>query len=301
MQLKSPNGLAHVSIFSANLIYGLNYIIAKGIMPNYFSPRSIIFFRVFGTMLIFMLIHSLFVKEKIQRKDIPLFMICSVFGIAVNQIMFFEGLNLTTAINSSIIMTLNPILVLVFSWFILKDKITAFKIIGLILGMGGAIILIGNNGNFQLGNKTLLGDIYTFINAASFALYLVIAQPLVLKYNPLTVMKWVFIFGFFWVLPFTLKPMMEVNYSVIPFRVWMSLTYIVIGATFFGYLLYNIGMRKLSPTVTSTYIYLQPFFATFFAYLIFNQIPTFYQIFASILIFIGVYLVSVNSLKKSRV
>ena len=136
----SGKTFAYFSIIAANIIYGLNYVIAKGIMPDYLSPKAIIFFRIAGTIPIAFLFFWLFVKEKINYRDIPRFIIASFFGIALNQTMFFEGLNLTTPIDSAIIMTANPVLVLVFSFFILKDRISLLKILGIALGISGALV-----------------------------------------------------------------------------------------------------------------------------------------------------------------
>jgi len=102
---------SHMALIGANLIYGLNYTIAKGIMPDYMSPRGIIFFRVLGAIIVFNLIHILFIKEKIERKDLLRFAACGLFGVAINQILFFEGLNLTTPIKASLIMTTGSLLI----------------------------------------------------------------------------------------------------------------------------------------------------------------------------------------------
>ncbi len=100
--------LAHLAVIGANIIYGINYVVAKGIMPDYLQPRVVILFRVAGAAIIFWLISRFYPKQEIRRKDFIRLAVCAFFGIAVNQIMFFEGLNLTTPINASIIMVSTP-------------------------------------------------------------------------------------------------------------------------------------------------------------------------------------------------
>ncbi|PKP20149.1 MAG: EamA/RhaT family transporter [Bacteroidetes bacterium HGW-Bacteroidetes-21] len=288
----SENKWSHISVLSANIIYGINYAIAKGMMPEFFHPRAIIFIRALGAFLLFLLYHTLFVKEKMQRKDVGLFFLCAFFGIAVNQIMFFEGLNLTTSINSAIIMTINPVLVLLFSALILKENITWLKMTGIFIAATGAVVLIGQKGEISFSSETFTGNILIFINAASFALYLVLVKPLMLKYHPVTVMKWVFLLGFFIVFPFTFGSFIETNFSIIPFHIWMSLLYVVVMATFFGYLLYNLALIKLSPSATSSYIYLQPVFAGIVSFYMLKEIPGYVDFIAVALIFFGVYFVN---------
>jgi drug/metabolite transporter (DMT)-like permease len=288
----SSKSFAFFAIISANIIYGLNYVIAKGIMPDYLSPRAIIFFRIAGTIPISLLFFWLFVNEKIKYSDIPRFLLASFFGIALNQTLFFEGLNLTTPIDSAIIMTANPILVLVFSYFILKDRISLLKIAGIILGIAGAVLIITGKGELSFNSNTFTGNIFILINATSFALYLVIIKPLISKYHPMTIMVWTFCFGFLITLPITIIPFINSNFNTIPFTIWLSLLYVIIGSTFLGYLLYNYSLKVLSPTIVSFFIYLQPLFSTLTTMAVYGNKPSFVDYLSALLIFVGVWMVS---------
>ena len=188
---------AHLAILGANIIYGLNYVIAKGIMPDYMEPRGIIFLRGAGAMVLFWALAYLFPKEKVEKKDLGRIAIAAFFGVFTNQVLFFEGLNLTTPINAAIIVTVIPVLVLVFAHLFLKERITSNKWIGIILGMAGAVMVILTTGNMSLQSATFTGNVLVFINAAAFALYLVLIKPLMTKYHPMTVIRWIFIFGIY--------------------------------------------------------------------------------------------------------
>jgi drug/metabolite transporter (DMT)-like permease len=283
---------AHLAILGANLIYGLNYVIAKGIMPDYMEPRTIIFFRVVGAAVVFWLISLLFVSEKVEKKDLWYLAMAAFFGIALNQIMFFEGLNLTTPINASIIMVGTPILVLVFAHFILKEGLTKLKLLGIGLGSAGALWLILKSGSFSFLSGTLLGNIFILINATSYALFLVLIKPMMKKYSPITIMKWLFTFGLVYVVPVSVKMVINTNYAVIPFNIWMSVTYVVLFTTVLAYLLNNYSLKLVSPTVNSAYIYLQPFLATVVAMATGTDVLTWVEVLAALLIFTGVYFVS---------
>lgn len=287
----NTNLKAHLALIGANVIYGLNYSIAKDVMPAHILPFGFIFCRVLGALGLFWLVHS-FNYEKVEKKDFLLLGICGFFGVAANQLMFFYGLNITTPINAGIIMTSNPILVLIASAIILKNKITALKIGGIFLGISGALLLLLFKTDFSFGSETITGDIFIFLNAMSYGIYLVIAVPLMKKYKPLTVIKWVFTFGFIFVLPFGIQQFTEIDWSTFTTDVWLKFGFVIIGTTFLAYLFNIYGLKKLSPSIVSTYIYLQPLLATSFAIWTGKDSLDGIKIIAALLIFSGVYLVS---------
>ena len=285
---------AHLALAGANLLYGFNYVIAKGIMPDYMSPRGIIFLRVMAAMIIFNLIHALFVKEKVERKDLLRFAACGLFGVAINQILFFEGLNLTAPINASLIITTAPISVLIFSVIILKERVNLNKIIGIALGTAGASILILMAGQLSMASSTFVGNILIFINISSYAFYLVLAKPIMTKYKPLTVMKWVFNFGFIFVFPFCFEKAWDVDYAAIPTNIWFSITFVVIGVTILAYLFNIYALKYVSPIVNSSYMYSQPAIAAITSYIILNEQLTIVKLVSAVMIFMGVYFVSIR-------
>lgn len=282
---------AHLAILIANTIYGINYTVAKDVMPNYILPFGFIFCRVIGALSLFWILH-LFSYEKVAKKDFLLMAICGFFGVFANQLMFFYGLNITTPINAGIIMTSNPILVIIVSAFILKNRITVFKVSGIFLGITGALLLLLLKKDFSLGYETLFGNIFIFLNALSYAIYLVLIVPLMKKYRPITVVKWVFTFGFIFVLPFGIEQFTEIQWDTFTNKIWLKFSFVVIATTFFTYLLNIYGLKKMNPSVVSTYIYLQPLIATLFAIWSGKDSLDWIKILAAILIFSGVYMVS---------
>lgn len=290
---------AHLALFFVNALYGANNIIAKDVMPVYLTPNVFIAFRVLGAAFLFWLVSFFIKREKVERKDLVKLAICGVFGVAVNQLCFFHGLNYSSAINSGIIMTLNPIMVAIMAFFILRESLNSVKVAGIAIGATGAVFLaLQSNGT---DGSTLFGDLLLFINALSYAVYLILVKPLMQKYSALTVTTYVFTFGAMYVFlfPQTLIDFSSINFSIIPFDVWVRITYVIIGVTFCTYLLTMYAMKFVSATVTSTYIYLQPVFVIIFAYLLYSvglsgdytKSITVSKITWMCLIFIGVYLV----------
>ena len=290
---------AHLAVFGANVIFGINYVVAKGIMPDYLLPRPIIFLRVAGAAVIFWFVSLMFPKEKVAKKDLMSMAVCAIFGVAVNQILFFEGLNLTTPINASIIMVTIPIMVMVFAHFIIGDKINSNKLVGIVFGFIGAVYLILQGGSISAGSNTTLGNFFTFLNAASYALFLVLVKPLLKKYAALTVMKWVFSFGFLIILPFTLPLVIESDFTAIPVHIWLSILYVVLFTTVLAYFLNNVSLKTITPTMNSAYIYAQPLIATIIALWASKDRLTYVEVLAAFFIFTGVYFVNFRKGKKA--
>ena len=289
--------LAHISLFVANLIYAINYTFAKDVMPDFIQPSGFILLRVTGAVTLFSLFYFLFVNEKVEKKDIIRLAICGVFGVAINQLLFFEGLNLTTPINAAIIMTINPVLVIMMSALILFEKINIRKGIGIALGLVGASTLILNGGSVSGNTNFMLGNMFVFINAASYGLYLVLVKPLMQKYHPITVMFYVFGFGLLYVLPFGYTELLDVDWVSFPTIIIWEVLFVVVCTTVIAYLLNSSALKLLNPSTVSIYIYLQPVLATLFAIFRGSDSLDEMKIIAAVIIFVGVYLVSVRSVK----
>ena len=292
--------LAHIFLFVANLIYAINYTFAKDVMPGFIQPSGFILLRVTGAVTLFSLIYFLFVNERVAKKDIIRLAICGVFGVAINQLFFFEGLNLTSPINAAIIMTINPVLVMIMSGLILYEKINARKGIGIVLGLIGASTLILHGGSVSGNTDYMVGNIFVFVNATSYGLYLVLVKPLMQKYHPFTVMFYVFAFGLLYVLPFGYTELLEVEWTSFPSIIIWEVIFVVVCTTFIAYLLNTSALRILNPSTVSIYIYLQPVLATIFAVWVGSDTISQNKIISAIIIFIGVYLVSVRSLKGRK-
>jgi drug/metabolite transporter (DMT)-like permease len=286
--------LAHIALFAANLIYGINYTVAKDVMPDFIEPLGFIFLRASGALLLFWLCYRLFFYEKIARNDMFKLMLCGLFGVAINQMLFFEGLNLTTPINAAVIMVTNPILVLIMGALLAAERITKRKMLGIALGATGAISLITYGGAVELNPNHFWGNIMVLINAASYGVYLVMVKPLMEKYKPITVISWVFLFGFLFVIPFGWTDFQSIQWSQMPSDVLYKVAFVVMGTTFMAYLLNIYGLKTLNPSTVSTYIYLQPVLASMVAILAGSDSLSPIKIMAALIIFGGVYLVSVG-------
>jgi len=290
---------AHIALSLVALFYGLNYVIAKDVLvKEYMTPFGFIMLRVLAGAVIFTTVHTLFVRERIERSDLPYVAMCSVFGAVVNMLCFFEGLKHTSPIHASLIMVLTPVLVLIVSAFLIKEKITALKIIGIILGLAGAALLVSNSGSGSDKVSSVYGDLMIMVNAISYGLYLVLVRRLTKKYHPFTVIKWVFLFGTIMILPFGGKQLYQTDWSSFPTDIWLAVGYVLIFATAATYLLNVFALSKVMPSTVGFYVYFQPLIATAVAILLGQDFLDAIKIGSAVMLFVGVYLVN-KSPKKS--
>jgi drug/metabolite transporter (DMT)-like permease len=287
----------HSALLAVGLLYGANYTIAKILTPHFIGPYGVILLRVFIGGLLFWGLGLFSKSERIAyKRDYLKLAGLSLLGVAINQLTFFKGLSITTPIMASVLMTSSPIIVLIAAYLILKEKVSKVKVFGIALGATGAILLIGIDG-FEFTSTTFLGNFLIVVNAASFSIYLVLVKPLLIRYRPFTIIKWIFFFGFFFVFPFGIGELLVVDWQMMPQEAWLSLSYVIIGATFLVYLLNNWALQFVSPSLVGYYIYVQPVFSTLIAISFRGDNVRIDELLYSILIFVGVYFVSI---RKSR-
>ena len=285
--------LALLAAFGATLIYGLNHTIAKVIMPEYIGAYGFIMLRLLGAGLLFWAISPFFPKERIEYEDYGRLFFAALLGMCINMLMFFKGLELSTPINSGVIITITPIMVLVLSCLFLKEPIGWQKTIGMFLGFTGALglTLFGvesqqNAPNIPLGNALFL------INSSSYAAYLILVKPLTQKYHTITLMKWSFLIGLLLSSPVTFTEFMTVEWNALPMDVIWRMAFVVVGTSFLTYLFNVYSLKNLSPTTVGAFIYFQPLIAILYAVLSENDQLDVLKITATFLILIGVYLVT---------
>lgn len=270
-------------------------------MPEYLNPATFIMARVTGALLLFWLVNRFVGLDKVKPKDLIRLAFCGLFGVAVNQLFFFEGLNLTSPVNAAIIMTSTPIMVVLISWPILGEKIGLKKLLGIGLGLGGALGVILSGGSSEGISPT--GDSFILINAMSYALYLVIVKPLMSKYSPITVISYVFAFGCAFVIPYSYNSFIAQDWNL-PSEILLRVGFVVFFVTFIAYLLNIYALKIVSPTVSSSYIYLQPLLSTLFALMHDSMYGSsmvsglsIYHLIFGLMICLGVFIVSRASMK----
>ena len=294
----SKRNLALIGATIVSLIYGITFTIAKDVMPQYVDAYGFVVMRTGGSVLLFWIIwlfmrgFKLIEKEKIAWSDFPRIIASAFFGISLNMLTFFKGLSLTSPISASVIMVSTPIIVLIFSAIMTKERMRKRKVFGIVLGLVGTAFLILYGKSIGSATNASLGNFLVFVNAAAYGFYLIVVKKLMDKYNAFTFVKWIYLFGFVMVLPFGWGQFEAIDWPSIPIDIYWKIGFVVVFSTFLTYLLNLLSMRELKPTTVAVFIYLQPLFATLFAIGLGKDDLSWVKIISALLIFCGVYLVT---------
>ena len=290
---------AHWMLLAVAFIYGLNYIIAREAMiEGGVPPNAFILMRVAFAALAFHLFHRQRLPHS-WRLHAHL-ALCGLTGIALNQLLFFNGLKLSGPIQSSLIMTVTPVLVYVLSMLYLGTTFKWFKAIGVLMGMVGAILIIHTDDTGPFLNAPL-GNLYVFLNATSYAIYLVIVKSLMVKYDPLLILKWVFTYGFLIVLGFGFKPLMHMDTSLWDGQVIGAILYVIIFTTYLAYRFNGQALKYVAPVIAGIYLYLQPVIATAASTVLGIERLDIKKSVAAVLILVAIWLVSSKETPWRRV
>ncbi|KQC30804.1 DMT family transporter [Flagellimonas eckloniae] len=289
----SKRTLALLAALGATTIYGINHTVAKGVMPTYVQPFGFILLRVVGAAILFWGISFFGPKEKIEKKDWGRILVCAILGMVINMLAFFKGLQLSTPINSSVLITITPIIVVVLSAFFLSEKITLNKGLGILLGFVGAVALILFGAEIRQDAPNIpLGNFLFLVNATSYGAYLIVVKKLIEKYHPFTLMKWLFTIAIIINLPITLPEFLEIQWSTMPVWVYATIAFVIIGTTFMTYLFNAFALSELKASTVGAFVYVQPLFGIIFALFSGKDQLTLVKIIATALVLFGVYLAS---------
>ncbi len=287
-------------MLGANVMWGLMSPIAKMVFATgIILPVVMIDFRVAGAALLFW-ITSLFVPhEHVPLRDVCLLFGAGMLGVLLNQGCFIIGVSLTTPGEASLVTTTMPMWVMLLAWLILREPITLKKAGGIVLGAAGAIILIMGGGISVNGSNPALGDLIVLCAQLSYALYLTLYRNFIRKYSLVTLMKWMFLSATIVALPGTIRWLTTTDWESVGTMEWIGICYVVVCATFLAYICIMIGQKTLRPTVVGMYNYVQPIVATITGITLGLDVFTPIKALAILLIFSGVWLVTVSRARAS--
>ena len=285
--------LAILAALGVTLIYALNHTIAKDVMPTHLQGFGFIGIRLIGATIVFWLLGLLMPKQRIDKTDRWAFLRAAFFGMAINMLAFFKGLEYSTPINSNVIITTTPIMVFLFSVILLKENIRPKRVVGVLIGFLGALSLVFFNQQAPANApKISLGNFLFIVNATAYGLYMIYVKPLSERYNTINLLKWLFLIGLVITMPFTLPELLAVDFKQMPLSIWWRIGFVVLGTTFMTYLLMVYAIRHLRATSLSVFTYLQPIIGIVYAVLVGADYMTPIKWAAMSLVIFGVYLVT---------
>ena len=265
--MKENNGAlaGNLACFAAYAIFGFNIISCKNIaIDGNITPMALFCLRSFGATALFW------------------------------QISFLFAITQTTAIDASIMSTLSPIMTLIISALVIKEKITWSGVAGIALSLVGVFILIFNSVSIRSGadSTSIWGILGMLVNTLSFASYVGIFKPVIKRYSVVTFMKWMFLFSSLMSLPFAFGAFKASNLAAVPTDIMLHVIYVVVAATFIAYFLIPFAQKRLRPVVVCMYSYVQPVIAMIIALALGLDQLTLLKVLASVLVFLGVGLVN---------
>lgn len=293
----------HSAMFTANFLWGIMSPISKSIfLTGFISAFSLTNMRMVGAAAFFWIASLFMPRESVTKRDLLLLFAASLFGITLNQGFFVVGLSYTTPIDASVVASLTPIITMILAAFIQKEPMTGKKVIGVFMGLSGALMLIldgasAKGGSGALSGGRVIGDLFCLVAEVSFAIYYVAFKDLINRYTPVTLMKWMFLFATICCLPIGGSDVMRIPFAQLDSTIYLDLFFVIFGATFLSYMLVSVGQKRLRPTVVSMYNYIQPIVASLLA--VWWGMDSFDLVkgFAILLVFLGVYVVTTS---KSR-
>lgn len=290
----------HLALFGSNIMWGVmapisKFVLAGGIVTS----AALTDIRIFGGTLLFWIASLFFKAEHVDRKDYIKLFGAGFFSTAFNQLCFIKGVSLTSPVDASICTSTLPIWTMIMAAIFLKEPITGKKAGGVMLGLGGALLLIFFGGSKTPGAASnIWGSLLCLLSQISYGVYLVFFQGVIKKYSPVTLMKWKYTFGAMILLPVSFSGLLSVEWSTLPSQQWAGLAYVLFCGTFLSYLIVPIGQKHLRPTVVAMYNYLQPIAAAVVAILWGFDTFNVFKLVAVVMIFSGVMLVNRSRAKE---
>ena len=290
----SNKTIAHIALLCTNIFFAMNFTVVKFLIGGGFVGAFGLNFLRAGVTALLLWILYLFkpVKNTIQKKDYGRLFLCALAGISVNQLLFIKGLSLTYSIHASLLILTTPILITFFAAWMLKERLNNYKLLGLSLGVSGALVLILSKEKTGNPSDVILGDVLILLNAISYTFYFIMVKPLMKTYNPIVILRGIFTIGFFIMIPFCWQQFAAIEWATYNTEAYIALASVVIAGTFFAYLFNIYGIKILGASIAGSYIYLQPLFGAVIAIVFGGETLVTYKIIAAILIFMGVFLVN---------
>ncbi len=291
----NPNYAPHIALFLVQFMFGLAPILGKFALEE-FPSFAIVGFRVGGGALAFYILQRLNGGLRLEKRSHYLYFALFAFlGITLNQLLFFTGLSLTTATNTSLLVVLIPVFAIVVSALVGNDTLSWRKIGGIVIAGAGVVYLIDPT-KASFSSSTTQGDILIILNSLSYAIYLAISKKLISKYGALKSIAWLFIFGSIINVPVGLYSLQTVELATVSTKAWLALAGVVLFPTILAYYWNTWALARVEPSIVAVYVYLQPLIGTFLAITILGEAWSVRIFVAMLLIFVGVFFVT----KKKR-
>ncbi|MCH5242173.1 MAG: DMT family transporter [Muribaculaceae bacterium] len=302
--LEGNRTYGHLGMLMATIMWGAMAPIAKSVLEQgVLDGMALSVVRIGGGAILFLLFSFLpgrFTGDvKVERSDYFTLFLASIVMISANQGLFIIGIQYTTPVDTSVMCTLTPVFTLILAAIFIGNPLTPLKVLGVVLGLSGALLMAFSNEENDIAKNPMLGDILCMLAQICASVYYVFFLQLINKYPAFTIMKWMFLFSAVTYIPCVSPFISPIQWIELETSSILGLAYIILFPTFLAYLIIPYSQKLLKPTVISSYAYLQPVVASLLATLMGLALFGWNRIVATMLIFAGVFLVSFSMRPKS--
>jgi len=287
----------HSAIILANIIFGLGVPVTKLLLDDWVTPMGYMATRSLGAAAIFWLISLFLPKEHIERRDLLTIIVCGLLGFVISQTLTAWALDYTTPVYYSLIAALTPVAVMLMAALFISERITAKGAVGVVLGIGGALLMLFMSWQGSgTGKNDLLGIFLTILSLLTWAIYLIATRKVSQKYSPVAQMKWIFLVSALVTVPWALitEPIQPLYSSAWEWSGMIEMAFIVLFATVLGYFMIPYAMKRLQATTVSIYTNLQPVVASLIAIAIGQDVLTWDKPVAAAMVLLGAYIVTMK-------
>ncbi len=281
----------HIALFMVQVFFGTATVLGKFALLA-FPPFALVGFRIGGAAFAFYSLQRFRGNLRLDnRRDYWQFALFALIGVSLNQLLFFKGLSLTTAVNTALISVTIPIFTILASVIIGIDFLTRRKVFGIVVAAFGVIYLI-NPTRASFGSETTQGDILIVLNSLCYAIYLAISRRLIAHYGALKSIAWLFMFASLINVPVGLVSLRSVELAEVSWDSWAFVAGLVIFPTIMAYFWNAWALARVEPSIVAVYIYLQPLMGFLAAVFFLGEHFSLRLLISATLVFAGVFLVT---------
>jgi drug/metabolite transporter (DMT)-like permease len=225
-------------------------------------------------------------KAKLDRSDLPRLLLIGFLNVAVYHFALNYGEVTVSAGLSGLLITLGPVFSVLLAAAFLREKVGARLVLALVLAMAGAAVLFA--GDLPAGVAPW-GPLAVVLAALSYAMFGLLAKPLVQKYGALHVAIWAGVVGTIMILPLIPASFLS-DVSRLPPTGWEALLYLSLLSTVAGYSMFYTLVGRVGVSRLMIQLYLAPVVSVVGGVLLLGETVTTDMLFGGALMLLAVWL-----------
>jgi drug/metabolite transporter (DMT)-like permease len=279
----------HLTLLVAQLCFASLSIAGRLAMQGAIGPAGIVMARMVGGAAVLATFAWWRGVLRIDKRDVPAIVGCSVLGMAANQELFVQGLARSTAVNASLLGSTAPVFTAIVAIMLGRERVQVRRLAGIAIAFAAAAVLVGVD-RVSTAEGHRLGTMLLVLCALSYGTFLVVVRPLAEQYDPLGLLAWMFVFAAPMVVPFGIIELAstpplgagDIGY----------LAFLIAVPTVAAYGLVQVALKRSESSLVAAYVYLQPVLAAIGAWFLLDEELTVRTVVCGVIVLGGVWLAS---------